>query len=53
VRYENLKLAFPGLETDVSGEFYNLYIKTAATSRTTESEVLIVKIPAHRYEGGA
>ncbi|MCL2096635.1 MAG: hypothetical protein FWH10_07005 [Oscillospiraceae bacterium] len=50
VRYENLKLAFPGLEKDEEEDFYNLYVKTAAASRTPESNILNLKIPAAKYE---
>jgi hypothetical protein len=50
VRYENLEFAFPGLRKDESGNFYNLYLKTAATPRTPESNMVILKIPADRYE---
>jgi hypothetical protein len=50
VRYENLKFAFPGLRKDESGEFYELYLKTAATPRVPESEMIILKIPADKYE---
>ena len=50
VLYENLRLAFPDLEIDKSGNFYNLYIKTAATAKALESEILILKIPADKYE---
>jgi hypothetical protein len=50
VLYENLDMAFPGLELDESGDYYNLYLKTAATSRAPESNVIIIKIPAEKYE---
>jgi len=50
VKYENLKYAFPGLQADSGRQFYNLYIKTAKTSKNPESGVLIIKIPADKYE---
>ncbi|MCL2774598.1 MAG: hypothetical protein FWD71_14810 [Oscillospiraceae bacterium] len=49
VSYANLRLAFPGLQKDASGEFYNLYVKTDAYNKTPESDILVVKIPADRY----
>ena len=50
VLYEDLSSVFPGLETDSSDEFYILYVKTAATLKIPESDVLILKIPADKYE---
>jgi len=50
VKYENLKRAFPGLRPDDDHKFYNLYIKTAKTSKNPESGVLIIKIHADKYE---
>lgn len=50
VRYENLKLAFPELQKDDEGDFYILYLKTAAKEKTPESNILIVKIPVEKYE---
>lgn len=51
VRYENLSAVFGGLqlESNENGDFRILYVKTDATNKILESDILIVKIPEDKY----
>lgn len=52
VIYANLKTAFPNLKmAEIDGNYYYLlYVKTNATAKAAESEIITVPIPVDKYE---
>lgn len=52
VLYKNLESTFPGLTKKIINgeEYYLLYLKTAATAKAAESEIVIVPIPTNNYK---